>query len=117
MQFNLATVSLLIGIVSAGVLPREKAAPDAAALITHFFACVDSDFKGTCNNFQISTGACLNFVAPYQDSISSIGPDKGTTCVLWQDFNCQGNSITFTYPGLTNLGAFNDIASSIKCTE
>ncbi|KAI1753215.1 hypothetical protein F4782DRAFT_84643 [Xylaria castorea] len=123
MQFNLATVALLVGTVSAGVLPREVAGSDGtlgAQVITHVYACVDGGFTGTCNNFEIQTGACLNFAAPFQDSISAIGPDQGTTCTIYQDFNCQGRSITFTYPGIAHLGDptynFGDVTSSVRCS-
>ncbi|TRX96125.1 hypothetical protein FHL15_002849 [Xylaria flabelliformis] len=123
MQFNLATVSLLVGIVSAGVLQREEAVSDGnigIEAITHVFVCVDGGFSGTCRNFEVQTGSCMNFVAPFQDSISAAGPDQGTTCTLYQDTNCGGRSVTFTFPGIAHLGdpAFNfgDIASSVRCS-
>ncbi|KAI0544007.1 hypothetical protein F4679DRAFT_589904 [Xylaria curta] len=120
MQFNLATVAFLVGIVSAGVLPREEAGTVGIEAITHIFVCTDGGFAGTCNNFEVQTGSCMNFVAPFQDSISSAGPDQGTTCTLFQDTNCGGRSITFTFPGIAHLGdpAFNfgDIASSVRCS-
>ncbi|KAI0435920.1 hypothetical protein F4803DRAFT_264376 [Xylaria telfairii] len=123
MQFTIATVALLAGFASAGALPRGEAATDGNASIqalTHIYVCVDGGFQGTCRNFEIQTGSCLNFVAPFQDSISSAGPDQGTTCTLYQDTNCGGRSITFTYPGIAHLGDpaynFGDIASSVRCS-
>ncbi|KAI0490982.1 hypothetical protein F4859DRAFT_459987 [Xylaria cf. heliscus] len=117
MQFNLATVSLLVGLASAGSVPRADASIQA---LTHIFVCTDGGFAGSCNNFELQTGACVNFVAPFQDSISSAGPDQGTTCTLYQDTNCGGRSITITYPGVAHLGDpaynFGDIASSVRCS-
>ncbi|KAI8951517.1 hypothetical protein F4801DRAFT_578498 [Xylaria longipes] len=123
MQFNLATVALLVSFANAGALPRGEAVSDGNVgieALTHIFVCVDGGFSGTCNNFEIQTGACLNFAAPFQDSISAAGPDQGTTCTLFQDFNCGGRSITFTFPGLAHLGDpsinFGDTASSVRCS-
>ena len=72
------------------------------------------------------------------DTVSSLGPDWGTTCTIWEYVNihiinrdqvltvsrnndCQGRSIGgIVNPGINNLNdalwKFNDITSSYKCS-
>ncbi|CZT11430.1 uncharacterized protein RCO7_03865 [Rhynchosporium graminicola] len=44
--------------------------------ITHVYVCINSNFSGACQNVQVNTGGCYNFVGNYNDAISSIGPDQ-----------------------------------------
>ncbi|KFY15712.1 hypothetical protein V491_05592 [Pseudogymnoascus sp. VKM F-3775] len=106
-----------VGSVGFTVVPSAPVKM-AARAITHFYACINADFKPACQNFEVNTGGCYNFQGNWNDAISSIGPDKGTTCTLWYDSNCSGRSVVnIINPGIWNLGDFNfnDVASSVKC--
>ncbi|OAK99961.1 hypothetical protein IQ06DRAFT_223155 [Phaeosphaeriaceae sp. SRC1lsM3a] len=67
----------------------------------HLFVCTDANFKGQCVNIECQTGTCCktativmsrqedsahnipdNLNSPYQDSISSLGPD-GYSRTIW----------------------------------
>ncbi|OBT66195.1 hypothetical protein VE03_05139 [Pseudogymnoascus sp. 23342-1-I1] len=108
-----------LGSVGFTVTPAEQRSPKLAArALTHFYACVDSDFRGKCESFTINTGECYSFNSDWNDAITSIGPDKGTTCTIWYDWKCAGRTVdNIKDPGIYNLGDFNfnDAASSIKC--
>lgn len=61
-----------------------------------------------------------NFVNPWDDSISSWGPDPGVTCHVYENKNCDegGRKIyNIVNPGISNLNdfQFNDIISSARC--
>ncbi|KFY87778.1 hypothetical protein V500_06751 [Pseudogymnoascus sp. VKM F-4518 (FW-2643)] len=90
----------------------------AARAVTHVYVCINADFKPACQNLSVNTGGCYNLVGNWNDAISSIGPDQGTTCTIWYNAGCSGRSVVnIIYPGIYNLGdfKFNDVASSIKC--
>ncbi|KFY30338.1 hypothetical protein V494_08187 [Pseudogymnoascus sp. VKM F-4513 (FW-928)] len=106
-----------IGDVGFTVEPATPA-PIGARAITHFYACLNADFQPACTNFEVNTGGCYNFNGNWNDAISSIGPDQGTTCILWYDAGCSGRSVVnIINPGIWNLGDFNfnDVASSVRC--
>ncbi|KFY23580.1 hypothetical protein V493_05762 [Pseudogymnoascus sp. VKM F-4281 (FW-2241)] len=102
---------------SLTIAPAEPPKIDARA-ITHFYACINSNFQPACQNFAVNTGGCYNFSGNWNDAISSIGPDKGTTCTLYYDSGCRGRSVVnIVSPGIYNLNDFNfnDVASSVRC--
>jgi hypothetical protein len=99
-----------LGSVGFTVTPAEpQSLKLAARAITHFYACVDDDFRGKCESFTVNTGECCTFLNQpflipgdydilnlpadlydsdsfnndWNDAITSIGPDKGTTCTIW----------------------------------
>lgn len=60
------------------------------------------------------------FVNPWEDSISSWGPDPGVTCHVYERRDCDegGRKIyNIGNPGISNLNdyQFNDIISSARC--
>ncbi|KAI4240075.1 MAG: hypothetical protein L6R42_011587 [Xanthoria sp. 1 TBL-2021] len=52
--------------------------------ITHVFVCTDADFKGRCENLESTRQGCFTLFNGFSDTISSIGPDAGTTCTLYE---------------------------------
>lgn len=56
----------------------------AAAVDGHIYACVNAPWVQPCQNFNFVVNKCVNFPLLYQESISSIGPDVGFRCVLYQ---------------------------------
>ena len=71
--------------------------------LTHLYVCTDIDFEGTCQNLLTSTGYCCqlkdtkeaqshklitvildNLGNGFRDTISSLGPDEGTSCTVFQ---------------------------------
>jgi hypothetical protein len=55
----------------------------AAAVDGHLFVCTDDNFTGDCANFAFNVDECINFNSPFQDSISSFGPDAGFICITY----------------------------------
>ncbi|PPQ83664.1 hypothetical protein CVT25_006270 [Psilocybe cyanescens] len=102
------------GAAMADLGAREA---DTAAVDGHLFVCVNANFGAPCNNFNFNNGQCINFVAPFQDSISSLGPDPGFTCIVFKDANCSGQSFNVANPGITDLSStgLNDQLSSFQC--
>ncbi|KAI4111071.1 MAG: hypothetical protein LQ339_000799 [Xanthoria mediterranea] len=93
------TAAIILGAMAAMGSASPVASPaqarDAAAnstapgtlasqAITHLFVCTDADFKGRCQNLENTRGACTNLGNGLSDSISSLGPDQGTTCTIWE---------------------------------
>ncbi|KAK3380996.1 hypothetical protein B0H63DRAFT_450374 [Podospora didyma] len=63
-------------------------------------------------------GVCYNLNAPWNDAVTSLGPDAGITCTIYIDANCSGRSVGgIISPGIWNLSdyGFNDVASSLRC--
>ncbi|KAK7911552.1 hypothetical protein PG985_014033 [Apiospora marii] len=129
MQFSLAILALA-GAAVAKAIPRDDepaivAVPNApgtpdvgTGAITHLYICINSDFKGACTNLEVNTGGCYNLLGNWNDAVTSLGPDKGTTCTIWQDAGCSGRSLgNIVNPGIYNLADwnFNDIMSSLRC--
>lgn len=108
---------------------------DATAVDGHLFVCVNDNFVTPCNNFDFNNGQCINFFAPFQDSISSLGPDSGFACIVFKlvivrlspfrfidsftrNSNCSGESLDISNPGISSLSCgtdFNDQISSFQC--
>ncbi|KAL2076004.1 hypothetical protein VTL71DRAFT_947 [Oculimacula yallundae] len=91
----------------------------SARAITYVYICLNSNFSGACKNLEVQTNVCYNLIGNYNDAISSIGPNQGTTCRIFFDYGCSGRSIgDIIYPGIYNLADynFNDVASSVSCT-
>ncbi|KAH3978879.1 hypothetical protein HBH98_101760 [Parastagonospora nodorum] len=101
----------------------------------NFYVCTDKNFGGICQNLAFTTDVCCKhamfripcsrpvantcidtLASPFQDSISSAGPDS-YACSVYQDSGCNGNNILITKPGINNLADFNfnDIISSYRC--
>ncbi|KAL8876670.1 MAG: hypothetical protein Q9198_005172 [Flavoplaca austrocitrina] len=86
--------------------------------VTHVFVCTDSNFKGRCENLESTKQGCYTLFNGFSDTISSIGPDAGTTCTLWDNAGCSGASLGgIVKPGIFDLAdfGFNDRASSYQC--
>jgi len=87
--------------------------------VTHLFVCDSANFNGRCENLESNRGQCYNLLNGWNDVISSLGPDQGTTCTLWENNDCTGRSLGgIVNPGINNLVdfSFNDIASSYRCS-
>uniref|UniRef100_A0A8H7XQ92 Uncharacterized protein n=1 Tax=Psilocybe cubensis TaxID=181762 RepID=A0A8H7XQ92_PSICU len=125
-KFNLIkaiamTIALAVGTQAApsnaspALVARDT---EAASVDGHLFVCVNAQFVPPCNNFNFNDGQCINFVAPFQDSISSLGPDPGFTCIVFKDSNCSGESLDVSNPGISDLSQgtdLNDQISSFQC--
>lgn len=49
-----------VGDVGFTVVPAAPVKM-AARAITHFYACINADFKPACQNFEVNTGGCCTF--------------------------------------------------------
>ncbi|KAI0811783.1 hypothetical protein GGR55DRAFT_641775 [Xylaria sp. FL0064] len=124
MRSTLTLISWLACVANAAVLPRADGATAPVddtevhdTAITHVYVCQNAPWVAPCSNEAVNTGVCYNFINGYDNSISSIGPDVGTTCTIYDGTNCGGASFSFTNPGLSDLTSvgWNDAASSIRC--
>ncbi|KAI4253278.1 MAG: hypothetical protein LQ352_003775 [Teloschistes flavicans] len=102
----------------------------ATADITHLYVCIDINFGGSCRNLDTTRQACSkldkltgsfvsdDFINGFDNTISSLGPDPGTNCEIWDGLGCRGDSISgIVYPGISDLRDynFNDRTSSYLC--
>ncbi|KAH8810664.1 hypothetical protein F5884DRAFT_854042 [Xylogone sp. PMI_703] len=69
-----------------------------------FFAS-DIGFSGNTGYAVQLLDTCIDITAPWDITISSIGPDPGTGVIIWPIPGCpnDGTGWTFTYPGSNNL--------------
>ncbi|KAF9475467.1 hypothetical protein BDN70DRAFT_883666 [Pholiota conissans] len=82
----------------------------------HLYVCTDINFTGICANVAFNVDQCINFVSPFQDTISSWGPDAGFLCITYTDINCNGLTYTAAKPGFSSLPpGINDAISSFQC--
>ncbi|KAK1997385.1 hypothetical protein LX36DRAFT_681770 [Colletotrichum falcatum] len=125
MQFFLPVLTLA-GAAFAGVITRDgpsnvpsgEPAEGSVQAITHLYVCADNNFSGRCENLESNTNQCYNLFNGWNDAISSLGPDAGTSCTIWENYDCSGASISgIVSPGIFALSDwnFNDKASSYKC--
>ncbi|KAK0751451.1 hypothetical protein B0T18DRAFT_402524 [Schizothecium vesticola] len=123
------TAIFSIALAAFAQLSTALPAPDASAAapsaekrdITHLYICDSSNFQGRCQNLEAERNRCYTLFNNWGDTVSSLGPDWGTTCTIWENNDCQGRSIGgIVSPGITNLDdapwKFNDITSSYKCS-
>ncbi|KAF2874175.1 hypothetical protein BDV95DRAFT_487956, partial [Massariosphaeria phaeospora] len=84
---------------------------------THLYVCEDEMFGARCDNLHVAVGQCYNLDASWNDKITSLGPDKGTFCTLYSEFDCKGKVLPLTYPGVKDLARyqFGDVGSSYRC--
>ncbi|KAK0615210.1 hypothetical protein B0T17DRAFT_510997 [Bombardia bombarda] len=102
-------------VISEGVAPLAN----VKRAITHLYVCDSANFQGRCENLETTTGQCYGLFNGWNDAISSLGPDAGTTCVLYENYDCAGRTLGgIVNPGIRNLVdySFNDLASSYRCS-
>ncbi|KAF8189016.1 hypothetical protein BJ912DRAFT_926199 [Pholiota molesta] len=106
--FVIAAVAL-VGANAAPAANVETLNARAAQADGNLFVCTDIDFTGDCANFAFNVDECINFSSPFQDSISSFGPDAGFSCTTYT----TGETYTAVKPGFTSLpaGIDNEISS------
>ncbi|POS69225.1 hypothetical protein DHEL01_v212381 [Diaporthe helianthi] len=84
------------------------------------YVCINANFQPACSLLHWNNDRCADFVNPWEDSISSWGPDPGVTCHVYEKRGCDesGRKIyNIGNPGISNLVnyQFNDIISSARC--
>ncbi|KAG8724283.1 hypothetical protein FRC12_022239 [Ceratobasidium sp. 428] len=112
--------------------------PAAAALSGGVYFCTDANWAGQCLYVaRFNSGQCVNFGNEFNDKVTSFGPDPGLACLLYDAWDCKGNTpggylvnpgkscylttrlrLELTIPiGSGNLTVykFNDVASSFVC--
>ncbi|KAK4220802.1 hypothetical protein QBC38DRAFT_341117, partial [Podospora fimiseda] len=82
----------------------------------------DINFTGRAENLAIELGQCLTLGNGWPNTISSFGPDQGTSSFLYENSldNCNTNGAwdgTIQWPGIADLRSigFNDRINSFKC--
>ncbi|KAG8158265.1 hypothetical protein KVR01_012026 [Diaporthe batatas] len=102
---------------SASVAPASKLSARASGNV---YVCINANFQPACSLIHWGNDVCADFVNPWEDSISSWGPDPGVTCHVYEKRGCDesGRKIyNVGNPGISNLAdyQFNDIISSARC--
>ncbi|GJC83477.1 hypothetical protein ColLi_06315 [Colletotrichum liriopes] len=132
MKFLLSVI-IGAGTVFAGVISRaenseaanipvfsvDNNADGSLQAITHLYICSDANFSGRCQNLESNTGQCYTLGNGFNDVVSSLGPDQGTSCTIWENNGCSGTSISnIVSPGIFNLADsnwnFNDRSTYIR---
>lgn len=108
-------ISLLLATLTLAAPDAQEGAGSPAT--THLYLCKDASFGGECTNLHIEASTCQNVEASFVKQVSSAGPDNGTFCTLYSEFDCRGQALPFTYPGIRNLEryGFADLLSSVRC--
>ncbi|KAK7456722.1 hypothetical protein Landi51_01998 [Colletotrichum acutatum] len=124
---SILTIVTLISVAFAGVIPRDEdngpvnipvdsidnPKGDTVQAITHLYICSDANFSGRCQNLESNTGQCSKLYPDdlgngFNDVVSSLGPDAGTSCTIWEHAGCTGASIVnIVNPGIYNLADSN----------
>ncbi|KAL8847754.1 MAG: hypothetical protein Q9221_007202 [Calogaya cf. arnoldii] len=61
-----------------------EATTHGAQADTNLFVCTDVNFGGQCQNLRNTKGVYYTLGNGFSDTITSLGPDAGTTCTLWE---------------------------------
>ncbi|KAM3086170.1 hypothetical protein ACMFMG_000307 [Clarireedia jacksonii] len=79
--------------------------------------CTDQNWSGTCGYAVQPLKTCIVLTSPWYHSITSMGPDDGTVCQLFQNSQCSGTNIWIEYPGTGALQDYgwNDVIGSFEC--
>ncbi|KAK1546273.1 hypothetical protein CPAR01_00240 [Colletotrichum paranaense] len=124
---SVLTIATLVTAAFAGVIPRDEdngpvnipvdsvgnPKGDTVQAITHLYICSDANFSGRCQNLESNTGQCFRLHLDdlgngFNDVVSSLGPDAGTSCTIWENAGCTGASIVnIVNPGIYNLADSN----------
>ena len=66
------------------------------------YTCTEDNFRGNCQ-WSAPTNQCRQpGPAKYNLGLKSLGPDPGTTCTLYEKFDCSGTGMkTIRFPGLS----------------
>ncbi|KAJ3572569.1 hypothetical protein NPX13_g5006 [Xylaria arbuscula] len=91
MRSTLVIVGLAASIASAATLPLDTnviALKDDGDFhteaITHVYLCRGPNFGAPCFSKPVYTTLCYNFIHGRDNSISSVKPDLGTTCIIYE---------------------------------
>ncbi|MCJ1426266.1 hypothetical protein MMC29_004169 [Sticta canariensis] len=81
---------------------------------------IDKDHS-LSSSFEQGSGTCHGIGPVLDKRISSIAPDEGVVCAIFEGQHCNGDSLHGIYaPGISDLGKygydFDNKASSIICS-
>ncbi|KAI0684551.1 hypothetical protein C8T65DRAFT_748667 [Cerioporus squamosus] len=103
-----ALAASLVASSAAGVIKR---------LERNVKLCIDVDFQD-CQDDSVELDTCITLDPDLDNQISSLRPDECTSCVVFDDIDCQ-QQITTVFGALDASGnpEFNDRISSFKCND
>ncbi|KAL9106751.1 MAG: hypothetical protein Q9227_008250 [Pyrenula ochraceoflavens] len=121
MLFTTVFLSAL-SLASASAINKPRQGSTASV-----YLCTDANFQGTCQNMVPAFNTCTNLAAPYDNSVSSVGPADGNFCRFFKDPGCSDQQAGVDFfdvvgsPGISDLktydnGVFNDQISSFQCS-
>ncbi|KAJ7474464.1 hypothetical protein B0H11DRAFT_1950754 [Mycena galericulata] len=87
------------------------------------FICLNTEWQGECGYAVMPLNECIVLTTPWDEAISSFGPDPGAACFAFNSGNCDTNEAqwSFTYPGddtggLATTNPWNDKITNFACT-
>ncbi|KZW03220.1 hypothetical protein EXIGLDRAFT_699140 [Exidia glandulosa HHB12029] len=115
-----AAASYIAG--GADMMPRDASRSLVARTTPgNVYTCTGTGWTGTCKTQSgKALGACVTLGSPYAKNISSIGPDAGAVCTVFTATGCTASCsdpfpLAIVYPGISNLGAWDNKIASYKC--
>ncbi|KAF1982790.1 hypothetical protein K402DRAFT_424352 [Aulographum hederae CBS 113979] len=91
---------------------------EVTAQATGIYICRDTNWGGPCFHPNGPWNGGPERCYQLDGSASSFGPDPGLTCNLYTDGFCSQFAMAMSairYPGIPNLGNFNDRIRSFQC--
>ncbi|KAF1849191.1 uncharacterized protein K460DRAFT_394078 [Cucurbitaria berberidis CBS 394.84] len=100
MKYCLVAITVLFSLTEyAAALPAETKRTVGGIKI-----CTGEYWTGTCGYKVQPLNSCIHLDAPWYHTISSFGPDQGTTCNWYRDYNCNDQIASgIVYPGIDDM--------------
>ncbi|KAK3338595.1 hypothetical protein B0H65DRAFT_553053 [Neurospora tetraspora] len=73
-----------------------------------FYVCTQENFVGLCQEYSLPYNDCHDFESGFFRKVVSAGPDP-------KSGSCTGAELSLRYPGMLNLGDWNNKAASFNC--
>ncbi|KAL8366520.1 hypothetical protein RB595_005017 [Gaeumannomyces hyphopodioides] len=115
--------STLLATLALAFAPVAMAAPSEGQTVEardqHLLTAWDlTNFRGSKLEAKANPGQCKDFAGAFNNKASSAKAERGWSCTIWADQNCNGAKATFGVNGIANLpSAINNKGSSWKCVR
>jgi hypothetical protein len=94
---TLLAASPILAVPSADPQPEKTVAKRNGPGV---YICTESNWSGACYWEESANGYCHEY---WLGPNTSFGPDRGISCTIHPQSNCQGDSYVASYPGTGQL--------------